>query len=280
MTLPRKIFIESTALFQLGPGLENVDSAELLGLRELLKFELFVSEVSWREYIRDRQRDIKRSLDKLETAKAELLKYEQPVTTIDSLAHKVYDYMIESEYHFGQKAEKLKINILPLPEIDINRLLRMSIDCTPPFEESEAKTKEKGFRDSLIMFTVLENIRGRPQDSSLLITADKLLTKGCSLRLGEYSTSLSFATNFAEAKTQVYSELASAIQAQLRTESADAKEMLLTYRHEIELKLEQIQELTEYDLGVNPALAILAGRRPEEDFDVQKVLSIRFDTVD
>src|SRR5215472_11525760 len=133
MTLPRKIFIESTALFQLGPGLENVDSAELLGLRELLKFELFVSEVSWREYIRDRQRDIKRSLDKLETAKAELLKYEQPVTTIDSLAHKVYDYMIESEYHFGQKAEKLKINILPLPEIDINRLLRMSIDCTPPF---------------------------------------------------------------------------------------------------------------------------------------------------
>ena len=49
---PRKVFPESTVLFRLGPRLENVEFAELLERRDQLGFELMVSEVSWREFLR------------------------------------------------------------------------------------------------------------------------------------------------------------------------------------------------------------------------------------
>ena len=44
MTWPRKVFLESTALFRLGPELENVEFARLLQLRDHLQFELKVAE--------------------------------------------------------------------------------------------------------------------------------------------------------------------------------------------------------------------------------------------
>jgi hypothetical protein len=54
MSWPRKVFLESTALFQLGNKLEKPEFAKLLERREHLKFDLLVSEVSWAEYIRQR----------------------------------------------------------------------------------------------------------------------------------------------------------------------------------------------------------------------------------
>lgn len=280
VTWPRKIFIESTALFQLGPRLETVDSAELLGLQKVLKFELFVSEVSWREYLRERKREIQHSLRTIAQVRAELLKHRQPVVEIDSAEQKIQEYMDRLESDFREKAGELGMQILPVPSIDLNKLLDMSIECIPPFEEPETKTKEKGFRDSLIMFTILENIRGRSIDNSVLITGDKLLTKGCSRFLKSYSTSLFFTTDFKEAREHIYGRLAKALQESLRAESQRAKDMLMGYKSEIESKVGEIRELTEDDLGIGVYSNILAGRSAGESLDVEKVLSLRFDSVE
>jgi hypothetical protein len=55
MNWPRKVFLESTALFQLGSKLETPEFAKLLERQEHLKFDLLVSEVSWAEYPRGRE---------------------------------------------------------------------------------------------------------------------------------------------------------------------------------------------------------------------------------
>src|ERR1700761_6873658 len=55
MNWPRKVFLESTALFQLGSKLETPEFAKLLERQENLKFDLLVSEVSWAEYTRQRK---------------------------------------------------------------------------------------------------------------------------------------------------------------------------------------------------------------------------------
>src|SRR6266478_5279287 len=54
MNWPRKVFLESTALFQLGSKLQKPEFAKLKERQQYLNFELFVSEVSWAEYIRQR----------------------------------------------------------------------------------------------------------------------------------------------------------------------------------------------------------------------------------
>ena len=48
MSWPRRVFVESTALFQLGPRLENVDFARLLEMRDKLGIELCTTEVTRR----------------------------------------------------------------------------------------------------------------------------------------------------------------------------------------------------------------------------------------
>jgi hypothetical protein len=56
---PKKLFIESSILFQLGPRLENVEFAKLLDIRGAAGFKTLVSEVSWLEYLRERKRELR-----------------------------------------------------------------------------------------------------------------------------------------------------------------------------------------------------------------------------
>jgi len=70
MNWPRKVFLESNALFRLGPRLENVDFAKLLERRDDLGFEL----VSWREFMRRREKEVGDCLTKIKQCRADLAK--------------------------------------------------------------------------------------------------------------------------------------------------------------------------------------------------------------
>jgi len=50
MNWPRKVFLESAALFQLGSKLQTPEFAKFVERQEYLNFDLLVSEVSWAEY--------------------------------------------------------------------------------------------------------------------------------------------------------------------------------------------------------------------------------------
>jgi len=81
MSWPRKIIIESTALFQ-GSRLQKPELANLLERRDCLKFHLLVSEVSWLEYLRQRKRRINALLENIDHVKNHLGEWDQDVKGI------------------------------------------------------------------------------------------------------------------------------------------------------------------------------------------------------
>ncbi len=171
MHWPQVIFIESTSLYQLGARLETVDLAKLIEIRDSLGIRLCVSEVSWLEYVRHRKREIQAALRQIAQSQSGLAAYDQQFGGLEDAREKATHLLDGIEAFLVERAGKLRLEIVPTPNIDMNRLLRMSIDCVAPFEESN----EKGFRDSVIMFTVLSTVRGRPEDNCMVITADKLM---------------------------------------------------------------------------------------------------------
>ena len=272
MAWAQKVFIDSTALFQLGPRLETVDFARLLEFKSHLAIQLCVSEVSWREYLRQRREEIKTCIKRIRQSEIDLAKYGQTVAEFKAISTHVTGYLESLEAHFSEKASQLGLSILPLPPIDLNTLLRMSIDCTPPFE----RANEKGFRDSLIMFTILSTIQGRPGDNALLITGDQLLSQGCRGLVNEYQTCLNVVESFDEAVKVFESEITELYRQRLRQEGEAAKAELLKHRQQISERVREIRELTEADLGQGFA-ARLAGRSPEQ---VHEVLSLSFTDVE
>jgi hypothetical protein len=272
MLLPRKVFLESNILFKLGPRLENVDFVELLQLRDSLKFDLSVAEVSWREYLRQREKEIRECLARIRQCRGDLSKHDQQSDELEKAEEKVLVHLGNLARHFGAKAQNLGITVVPLPLVDVRQLLEMSLACDPPFEE----TKEKGFRDALIMFTVLENIAKHPEDNALVITDDKRLTEGLRLQAPKFQTQLSVAASLQEAVLQIYNGLSVSYRERRRREADEAKNMLLKYRNEISESVQQVRELTEDDLGQG----VLAGFFGEERLKVEKLESLTFDDVE
>jgi hypothetical protein len=93
MPWPRIIFIESTALFQLGARLETVDLAKLIGVRDALGIRLCVSEVSWLEYVRHRKREIQSALQHLAQGHSGLVGYDQRFVELEHAREKVEEFL-------------------------------------------------------------------------------------------------------------------------------------------------------------------------------------------
>jgi hypothetical protein len=149
-----RIYLETTALVQLGPAFETVDLEKLLALRESAHFGVYISEVSWLEYLRKRKKDLRFLVDAFPKADVVLKKHGKLIPEISQGVEKITEYLRDIDRHYRDKAGRKGIEIVPLHPVSTDRLLRMSIECIPPFEEAEDESKEKGFRDSLIMFSV------------------------------------------------------------------------------------------------------------------------------
>ena len=124
---PRKVFLESTVLFRLGPQLENVDFAELLQIRDLLKFELIVAEVSWREYLRRRHKEVRDCVARIRQCRADLAKHDQAGIDLEQAETKALAHIQNVSEHFLTKAQNLGITIVPTPSLDPRLLLEMSL---------------------------------------------------------------------------------------------------------------------------------------------------------
>src|SRR6266481_3584606 len=227
--MPRIVVIESTALFQLGPLFEHVDFADLLQLKKLLKFDIVVSRVSWVEFLRKRKVQVSECLTKIKQLRTSLEKLEQSPDELKAIEDRVTKLDKNLAAVFEKKLASLEIGILPLAKCDLENLLQMSIGNVPPFEDSH----EKGFRDSLIMFSILEAIKGQPEKNALLVTNDKLLTEGILAKQKEYGTTIQLAGDIKSAVLHIVGLIDEAIRARRNKEKQEAKELLLKYRSEI-----------------------------------------------
>ncbi len=276
---PRRIYIESTALIQLGQKFENVDFEKLLELKESEGFRICVSEVSWLEYVRKRKKDLAFFVDSCSKAERILEKQGRPIPEIGIALDRAKEYLASIDAHYREKAHKRGVEIIPLSPVGLDRLLKMSIECTPPFEEAEDQSKEKGFRDSLIMFSILESLRGHPDEFAVVITQDHLLAEGFNSHASEYEANLIVAQTLDEATTYIINTLVESERARIKQESVDAIGVLDSYRETIASKIAEIRELTDRDLSQNLRWALINAAE-RENLVVRAIQAIRFDRID
>jgi PIN domain len=275
---PRFIFLESTALFQLGPRFENVDFEKLIELKDSAGFRLLVSEISWQEYIRNRKKEISVFIDSCAKVERLLERHEMSIAEIPLARSEAADYLSAIDSHFRQRATKRGIEIVPMASVDLARLLRMSINCVPPFEEAEDKSKEKGFRDSLIMFSILESLRGRSTELAIVVTDDQLLAEAFQSHAAEFESDLMVVRTIDEATEYVGTTIVESERLRLKKESAEAAQMLAQFKDTIAGQVSEIRELTESDLG-QTRIGMLFGT-PTESLDIRGIQSIKLDRVD
>lgn len=278
---PRKVFLESTALFQLGSKLQKPELAKLVERREYLKFELLVSEVSWAEYVRQRVDKIDVLTRDLQTIGSRLGEWDQNPQNILTAHSELGQFRETIGKLYEQRAREAGIQILTLPSIDVSRLLRMSIERIPPFEGSREDKSEKGFRDALIMFTILENIRGRPEDYSLVVTNDRRMSEGLDRHAAEFKTELAVVSTLDEAITHIDARVSAWYREHLFKESEQAKAMLANYKHEIAEQVSHVRELTDFDLGINALAGMLGGTRTLDIGEsIERVNSVNLEEID
>jgi hypothetical protein len=258
---PRKVFLESTALFQLGNKLQKPEFAKLTERREYLKFDLLVSEVSWAEYIRQRTDKMDALANEFQSFGTRLREWDQDPKHLQTSQSGLAEYRRDVHKLYAEKAKDAGIQLLKLPSIDVTRLFRMSIERIPPFEKSKEDKTEKGFRDSLIMFTILENIQGRPEDHALVITEDQRLTEGLVSHAEQFKTELSVVPSLDEAVAYIEARVSTWYRDHLAKESEEAISMLTKYKQPIIEQVSKIRELTEADLGIGGFFGGLAGSK-------------------
>jgi hypothetical protein len=263
--MPRLVIIESTALFQLGSLFEHVEFADLRYLRKLLKFEIVVSSVSWMEFLRKRNGQVSECIARMRQLRSSIEKLGQSPDELKAVEDRVSDLQKNLASVFEKKLASLEIRILPLAKADLESLLNMSIENVPPFEESH----EKGFRDSLIMFSVLEAIAGRPELNALLVCEDKLLREGILAKQGDYGTVVDVVADIGKANAHILGLLSEFDRARRSKEKQAAKDLLLKSRPEIEKAVEGVREFSYFDIPSSP-LGFGA---------VERILSFKFNDV-
>lgn len=278
---PRKVFLESTALFQLGSKLEKPEFAKLTELRRHLKFDLFASEVSWAEYTRQRTDKIDELLGDIKSVGARMGEWNQDPQNILATHKQLKEFRRTAGDLYAKRAKDVGIQVLGIPNIDVRRLFRMSIERTAPFEKSKDDKSEKGFRDALIMFTILENIKERPEDFSVVVCNDGLLTEGLTNHIREYKTDLTIVPNLDEAIAHIDARVDKWYREYLAKESEAAKAELDKYTKEISEQVSAIRELTDADLGIGTLAGMLGGSRPLDlGESVERVNSLKLDQTD
>jgi hypothetical protein len=289
MAVPRTIFLETTALVQLGPRLENADLARLLEIRASSPFEILIAEVSWMEFLRHRKAEVADTIDKIKSVAGTLQNHGASLVQITHAEKALQKYLARIGEHFLEKATKLGFRIVPLPDnITVRSLLEMSIECVPPYEHREKKS-EKGFRDSLIMFTILQEIQGRIDDNALLICGDGLLLEGISIHSDQFCTSVHTVPDLPSAVEFVETGMDADKRAEIRESINEAKQVLGQFEKQISDRVTEIRELSDSDLGQSGPFYRLAedqkdlygilGKPPETYVEIYRLDSVSFDEV-
>ena len=157
MERPRGVYLETSILRKLPPEITTAEFSRLVELCKLLKIPIVIPEVAFQEWISQIKEDFVKNVENVEKS----LEAANKLLKIDTHIKwpKKREAMIKKvEKNLITQLTDLNIVIIKTPRISLKLLLKMAITKTRPFEERS----EKGFRDSVILFTVLDNAKKSP----------------------------------------------------------------------------------------------------------------------
>lgn len=169
ISFPWGIYLEANVLCSLGPQIINAQMERLKGLCNAIPDPILIPELSLQEWIRKRKGEVDGWIDEVETGLSNLAR--------------IFDYVSKPDWEKDKESmsggtdastrkvlKDFGISIIPTPQISVKKLVYMSINNIRPFEER----KEKGFRDSVTLLTVLKYAQKQKDGFHLLVATDEI----------------------------------------------------------------------------------------------------------
>jgi len=158
------------------------------------------------------------------------------------------------------------IQVVPTPKnIKIETLIEMAIKKEAPFEE-----KDKGFRDTIILFTIIEHMLSNKLSNAILVSGDRIFShEDVANRLKENGLNIIVSNNIKEAKEKLKSIISDVVKIIIDKEKEELKAFLNKRSEEIFKFVLEKAEISEFFLK--------GGFITSEDIpgSIKKVLSVR-----
>jgi len=148
------IYLDTTILYPFSILLDHPLFSILLELSKKWHFAVYIPEVSYLEWIRSKKVEIENHLTSIKT-RLNNLKSKYLFNKIDLDMLSAEEIFNKSKTVLDENLKKNNIEIVKTCEIDLDTLINMAINKIRPFEEK----REKGFKDSVILFTILNHAK-------------------------------------------------------------------------------------------------------------------------
>jgi predicted nucleic acid-binding protein len=216
------VYLDTNVLIDLSHGDTSVDFIELRSLLELHHVGLFVPETVVKEFIQYRIKDTLDQIERLKAASRKIgrllgrdpLSHEEPQDVEATINEKMMNYLRDTG-----------IEMVKTPDIPLETLIDMAVKKQPPFEEKG----EKGFRDAVILFSIIDHMKTNIFSDAILVSVDPIFNhKEIIDRFKEKGQNVLIGKSFAEAKDQVKRQMDANLRVQGTQRKKDIKSFLNT----------------------------------------------------
>ncbi len=166
---PTAVFIETSAFYNPVAKLKNPEWSQLKEIADLLKIKIYTSKLVVDELCQNSAEGIGSDLQRLNSISRSLNGYLFDDQQLDLPAAKREDIVAQFKDRLPRFIADVGIEVLPNFNVPMEKLLEMSVKKTPPFEAKG----EKGFRDSIILFTAMEKAKEDKLRSLILVADDQ-----------------------------------------------------------------------------------------------------------
>lgn len=273
--IPRSIYLDTNILMQLPYWDSNVHFIELREAAKLIHAPLFVPKVVAEELIQRRIETAYEQIGKLKELSSSLgnllgrdpLGYEQVNDIENKITTIANDFL-----------KRIGLQIIPTPEnILIQTLINMAIKREAPFQGIGEKGErgDKGFKDTIILFTIIEHMRLNGFQDAVLLSADKIYSDPTvQKRFRDEELNIFSARNFTEATQFINKNFDSLAKEFFAEKSKKIKEFLSNKFDEISEYIINNVEISENFLKPTGLRAIMIQDHSLDGVSIKKILRI------
>lgn len=166
---PRGVYFDTNVLRTLPFDIINAEVERLVELAGIFEIPIYIPETAYLEWQYWRSNQVLNECGTVFTGLHKLakIKTDLPIGEVKRSLENIE----ESERNYLADAiRKCCFQILPTPAIDVKHLVEMAIRKQRPFEEK----KEKGFRDTVILYTIFEKAKHIPEGPHYILSDDAI----------------------------------------------------------------------------------------------------------
>jgi len=221
--IPNAIYIDTNILYNFieGTSDSNLDFIDIKEILKNIKVDFYIPEVVKKEFFYQKEKKLKEHLKRVKD-NIQSIKSMLGSNILEFKELEDFNSIIKKK--INKELELIEIKIIRSPgSIKLKELIDMAIKKIPPFELK----REKGFRDSIILFTILEHIKSNKYNFVYFITNDKIFRKDTILeRFKRINAEVLILSDFNDAKNELKKNMNNLMIDYLENEKMDIKRYL------------------------------------------------------